>query len=66
MVRISITIHDLDVSNEQLSAILAGKVELSIDDTYECGDCDKEFPSQASVNSHKKHCDSAAKKRDEK
>ena len=56
MVRISITIHDLDVSTEQLSAILEGKVEVSLNQTFTCEDCGDTFSSQASVNSHKKNC----------
>ena len=56
MVRISITIHDLDVSNEQLSAILEGKVEVALNQTFTCDDCGDTFSSQASVNSHKKNC----------
>lgn len=56
MVRISITIHDLDVSTEQLSAILEGKVEVSLNQAFTCEDCGDTFTSQASVNSHKKNC----------
>ena len=56
MVRISITIHDLDVSTEQLSAILEGKVDVSLNHTFTCEDCGDTFTSQASVNSHKKNC----------
>jgi hypothetical protein len=62
MVKINITIEDLEITSEQLLALLGEDAEMTMvtkEETPACPDCGKRFKSQSSVNSHLKHCRTA-------
>jgi hypothetical protein len=67
MVKINITIEDLEITMEQLMSLVSDEAEVSVGAPVEksrpsCPDCGKTFKSQSSVNSHLKHCRKPAPK----
>lgn len=70
MVKINITIENLEITNEQLLSLLGEDAKVTVapasgpkkSSRPTCPDCGKTFKSQSSVNSHLKHCRKPAAK----
>jgi len=64
MVKINITIENLEITAEQLLALLGKDAEVAVGHADKvCPDCGKTFKSQNSVNSHLKNCRERAPER---